>query len=343
MNEKQQVFNSLQNYYAISRLGYKELINPNNKTEEKTKELFLLMQNILVILFNNIISIYLYKLALRSYYLMVELGEKAVMEIESKLKDAITPLDATNLNPNDPMEEVMKVVVMFAKRYSSYALKEKTELVNNRYDTIYNELTKDDSFANIWMKINIKEANEFSKAIKEFSRKYKYNPLINVLIQAKNLIFNLAIALLFKLDINALIETYNELVLPIRLLLLKNSDCKEVVHKISVFADINYSKKHQMETSKYFNEDVLNYAYNNPLYIDFFAQDNGFLLDEKGHIPSLMELKELISKDSDILYLDSFLLDIIKRLAVFNDGITNVKDLIVDKGIILNELKKEGK
>lgn len=343
LNEKSQVFNSLQNIFAVSFLEGNKLIHKTrSESEDILLKLFTKIQTFLIGLFNNSFSISLYKNAVDIISLLSKVDnngniKEEYLETYNNLLDAITLIDAKNLRKYDPIDYLMNTVVFVAKKITNYSDFNKEELVKNRYDVMLEEMISQSEAAKLWIKINLLEANIISEIIKGIKKEYKDSPLIEVLIEAKNMILNCAILYLLSYDneISEIKNMFQEKLLPIVCLFDSKEDIKDLIYKLIVFADLNYSYKHKMPISKYFNNDVMKYCYNNPLYIERFYQDNGYLLDYEGNILSNANLINKYFNDSKI-WMDELLYNLLINLSSDKENIAKLKEVLEDKLTLIN-------
>ena len=223
LNEKTQVFNSLQNIFAVSFLeGNKLLHKTRSESEDILLKLFAKIQTFLIGLFNNSFSISLYKNAVDIISLLSKVDnngniKEEYLETYNNLLDAITLIDAKNLRKYDPIDYLMNTVIFIAEKITSYSDFNKEELVKNRYDVMLEEMISQSEAAKLWIKINLLEANIISEIIKGIKKEYKDSPLIEVLIEAKNMILNCAILYLLSYDneISEIKNMFQEKLLPI--------------------------------------------------------------------------------------------------------------------------------
>ena len=344
MNDETKVMNSLHNYYAVSK------ILSEKKGSGLEYEYLISMKALIQGLLNNAFSLALYKNGMNALEKLARFEKKELMdcsfyETYNELAD-ISIFDAKNLRKYDPIESVLKVVIEFAKRYSNEENIDNELATKNRYDVIFNELFKDDTYAKILLKMTITEMNIINKKIVELKKEYKPNVFFDAIIEIKNIIYETSIAVIFKdyYLVETRYDCFLNICLPILKLYERGFDLKELIKYLEMYSDMHFSKKHQLPLSVMALDNLPKYLYNNYSFIDKFSEPYGFLISNDGTILKPDYLKsyykiERFNKNrllEVLLVMDRLIINLFDYID--NSFANELKQILNDKIVIAKEL-----
>ena len=329
--------NALYNYYAISRFEMEKY------QSDKTNPLYLVnyyAENVLKSILNNCFGISLINDAIELYQLLVNIEPSFQDDkLLEDLTDSATYFDSKLLRPYDPDEKVMAVLRLYLQKYLQYDKTDDEEVLKHRYDIILNEMTTNESYGSLLIKINNGIANSNLNLCKELFKLSSQDYMVTVLTNIRYLCYSASICLLFK-DDEGLKKRLNHLVIYLISMIAyfdKGLSKEEMIRDLSLYVDIQYSNNHNIKLPKMEASDQI------------LLNEWGFLAI--GNVaPKIDDLVELYLKSYDGIVnystINSLFIRLLDKISSLYEGeeinklTAKMKEMISDLDVLFTEMKR---